>query len=73
MPKHLNWMAGFLLLGATMATAARVRSRRTAADKIVEEIWESAHLDGVKIGSVHTTVRTVGGDENACARRSRWN
>ena len=43
------------------------RRRRRAeagrpANRVVEEIWESAQLDGVKVGSVHTIVQAVDGD-----------
>ena len=37
----------------------------TAAEPIgpiVEEFWEVAHLEGVKVGSLHTTVRTSAGE-----------
>jgi transglutaminase-like putative cysteine protease len=62
MYRRFGWLTVFLLLGAT-AVAADAPKPLDSADKIVEEIWEAAHLDGVKIGSVHTTVRAVAGDE----------
>src|SRR5665213_530409 len=62
MYRRFGWLAAFLLLGATAAPAESPRLSDSSG-KIVEEIWEAAHLDGVKIGSVHTTVRTVGAEE----------
>jgi transglutaminase-like putative cysteine protease len=62
MNRRFAWAVGFLFLsGATVKADAPNSSDSTG--KIVEEIWEAAHLDGVKIGSVHTTVRTVGDDD----------
>ncbi len=61
MNKRFAWVVGLLLLGATTASADAPK-QSDSSDKIVEEIWESAHLDGVKIGSVHTTIKTVGAD-----------
>jgi hypothetical protein len=62
MHKYLTWITGLLLVGAATATAATPQSSDSSG-KVVEEIWEAAQLDGVKIGSVHTTVRTVVADE----------
>ena len=58
MHSRFAWAIGVVLIGATTIWAAAPRP----ADKVVEEIWESARLDGVKIGFVHTTVQTVAGD-----------
>src|SRR5947209_5330544 len=44
-----------LSLGLILAAAAAVRSE--PAGDVVEEIWEVAHIDGVKVGFLHTTVR----------------
>jgi transglutaminase-like putative cysteine protease len=62
MYRRFGCLAAFLLFGAT-AVAADAPKPSDPADKIVEEIWEAAHLDGVKIGSVHTTVRAEAGAE----------
>src|SRR5260370_28015332 len=43
----------------------------TAAEpqgQVVEDYWEVAHLDGVKVGSMHTTVRTVDGESGKLFR-----
>jgi transglutaminase-like putative cysteine protease len=34
----------------------------------VEEFWEAAHLDGVKVGSLHTTVRAAEGEAGKILR-----
>ncbi len=62
MHRSLGWIVGVLLLGATVGGATPVKPSEPA-DKIIEEFWESAHLDGAKIGSVHTTILAVGGDD----------
>jgi hypothetical protein len=62
MKRRFAWVVGLLFLGATAASADALKPSDSSG-RIIEEIWESAHLDGVKIGSVHTTVRTVGADE----------
>ncbi len=62
MYRRFGWLAGFLLLGPLTAKGDAPKPS-DKADKIIEEIWEAAQLEGVKIGSVHTTVRDVGGDE----------
>ncbi len=55
MHRRCGWCVGFLLLGTTAAVA-------DPPDKIVEEIWESAQLDGSKVGTVHTSVQAVDAD-----------
>jgi Transglutaminase-like superfamily len=62
MYRRFGWLVAVLLLGAT-AFAADTPKPSDSADKVIEEIWEVAHLDGVKVGSVHTTVVAVKGDE----------
>ena len=71
MHRRLGWCVGFLLLGTGAAVAEtptltlppRVEGREGGtADKIIEETWEAAALDGAKVGSVHTTVTAVNGD-----------
>jgi transglutaminase-like putative cysteine protease len=46
-----------VLLGVAQAVGADAKGR------VVEEIWEVAHVDGARVGSVHTTIRSheVGG------------
>ena len=61
MHRRLGWWVTVLFLGAA-AVAADAPKPAESADKIVEESWESASLDGVKVGSVHTTVTAVQGD-----------
>ncbi len=68
MHRRFGWCATLLMLGATTVVAEAPRPAESA-DKIVEEIWEAARLDGVKVGSVHTTVTAVQGD----AKRLRVN
>ncbi len=68
MHRCFGWCATFLILGATTVVAEAPRPA-VSTDKIVEEIWETARLDGVKVGSVHTTVTAIQGD----AKRLRVN
>lgn len=68
MRRRFGWCATLLILGATTVVAGPPKPAE-AADKIVEEIWEAAQLDGVKVGSAHTTVTAVDGD----AKRLRVN
>jgi hypothetical protein len=51
-----------LLLGAGLlaGTAARVRAEKPK--DVVEEIWETAHIEGAKVGTLHTTVHRVEAD-----------
>ena len=65
---RLGWCATVLVLGATTVVAEAPRPVESA-DKIIEELWEAAQLDGVKIGSAHTTVTAIEGD----AKRLRVN
>src|SRR5205807_2141988 len=44
-----------LALGLILVSAPLVRAEPPADP--VEEIWEVAHIDGVKVGFLHTTVR----------------
>ncbi len=68
MRRRFGWCATFLVLGATTVVAEAPKPAESA-DKIIEEIWEAAQLDGVKVGSAHTTVTAVEGD----AKRLRVN
>ena len=61
MHRRCGWCVGVLILGATIA-AADAPKPADPASNVVEEIWESAQLDGVKVGTVHTTVQSVDAD-----------
>ncbi len=50
MNRFLTLSVGLLLLTTGLA-------RAEPAGEIVEEFWEVAHIDGAKVGSLHTTVR----------------
>jgi transglutaminase-like putative cysteine protease len=49
--KRVGWLA--LLLWAPSLAAAE------PPGQLIEETWEVAHIEGVKVGSVHTTVRAL--------------
>jgi hypothetical protein len=51
-----------LLFGLSALPAADAPKSPEPADKPVEEVWESALVDGVKVGSYHTTVQALDGD-----------
>src|SRR4051812_33573330 len=49
-------------------TVTTVRASAEPVPRLLEEYWESAHLDGVKIGSTHTTVHAIEGDAGKVIR-----
>ncbi len=55
------WGVGCLILGAATAGADAPKPG-DAANKVVEETWETVQLDGARVGSVHTVVQAVDGD-----------
>jgi hypothetical protein len=44
-------------LGLTVAEVAPLRADTPA--RLIEEIWESAHVEGTRVGYLHTTVRRI--------------
>lgn len=50
---------GALLLGTALLAQPNAAVRADSPKDVVEEIWEAAHIDGTKVGSLHTTVRKV--------------
>ncbi|HZY89570.1 MAG TPA: hypothetical protein VFE78_32410, partial [Gemmataceae bacterium] len=50
-----RWLGGLLVLVAVGRAGAEV-------PRYVEEIWESAALDGARVGYLHTTVQALAGD-----------
>jgi hypothetical protein len=61
MRKHFGCCSLFMALGATIALADAPKAV-DPTHELVEEIWESAQIDGVKVGTVHTTIQSVDGD-----------
>jgi hypothetical protein len=49
---------GWALVVLLAACGAQARD----AGRVIEEVWESAHLDGAKVGFVHTTVQALDAD-----------
>ncbi|HEY7426583.1 MAG TPA: transglutaminase domain-containing protein [Gemmataceae bacterium] len=50
------------LLGAGLVMGAVAPGRADTPKEVVEEIWEVAQIEGVKVGFLHTTVRKVESD-----------
>src|SRR5690348_5206453 len=50
-----GWLGGLVVLLAAGRAAAE-------APRYVEEVWESAAVDGARVGYVHTTVEALAGD-----------
>jgi hypothetical protein len=55
-------MAARRLWAALFLLAARFAAASEPSAKLIDETWEEARLDGVRIGAVHTTVRAAGLD-----------
>ena len=58
MIRRFGWCVGL----AFVAAGAEAPKPADPPATVVEEVWESAQLDGAKVGSVHTTVESVDGD-----------
>jgi len=50
---------GALLLGTALLAGTNAAVRADSPKDVVEEIWEAAHIEGTKVGSLHTIVRKV--------------
>lgn len=48
-----------LLMGVGLTVAADVPLRAETPARLIEEIWESAHVEGTRVGYLHTTVRRL--------------
>ncbi len=78
MHRRCGWCVGFLLLGTTAVVGADAPKPAEPPSNLVEEYWESVQLDGVKVGTVHTTVQAEDGDGRGgvtpplLRARSRW-
>jgi hypothetical protein len=48
-----------LLLGISLTIGSAAPARADVPEEQVEEIWESAHVEGARVGSLHTSVRKV--------------
>ncbi len=54
---------GWALLALAGVSARAAGAEADPPGRLVEETWEAAHLDGAKVGFVHTTVREVEGPD----------
>jgi transglutaminase-like putative cysteine protease len=63
---HRHWQWALLALAALPRGA--VGAEADPPGRLVEETWEAAHLDGAKVGFVHTTVREI---EDGAGKRLR--
>lgn len=48
-----------LLVGIGLAMASAAPAGADSSGELVEESWEIAHIDGAKVGCLHTTVRRI--------------
>jgi transglutaminase-like putative cysteine protease len=58
MIRRFGWCVGLVVVAA----GAEAPKPADPPGNLVEEVWESAQIDGAKVGSVHTTVESVDDD-----------
>jgi hypothetical protein len=61
---------GSIVAGIGMVLVWTVLARADSPGDLVEEIWEVAQVEGVKVGSLHTTVHRMDREGGKCLRAS---